>query len=226
MKKIIVALDGLDRDSSLNITNEIKDYIWGVKFNDLLDLEGTRIITEFKKLGVNVFADPKIKDIPNTVSNRVKRYADAGADFITIFVDNCVKSLEAAVNSSGNSKIIGVTILTSMTEAESLAIYHDCIYGAVVRFVGDAFDRGLDGVVCSPRELEIVKRAELARHSEIIKITPGIRPVWSTKDDQERISTPKKAAEKADYLVIGRPITQAENRVEAVQKILNEIEYA
>lgn len=220
---IVVDLDGMTKDNALDLAYNLKYYIWGVKLNDLLDAEGAKIITEFKNIGINVCADPKIKDIPNTVVNRVSRYVDVGADFITIFVDNGVKSLEAAVQSSGDSKIIGVTVLTSISEVECQILYHDCIYGVVTRFIHDIYKFGIDGIVCSPKELSTINAVEKIRNKKIIKITPGIRPIWCYPDDQERTSTPKTASRLSDFLVIGGPITQALDPISATKQILKEI---
>lgn len=224
MKNIIVALDGLDKDTALNISEEIKDYIWGVKFNDLLDRYGIDIISEFRKRGVKVFADPKLKDIPNTVKNRIKHYENAGANFVTVFIDGGHHMLEVARDGAVKCSVLGVTVLTSISQRECLHIYNDVVDRTVDMFARMALEGNLDGVVCSPKEISIIDK-HFDAEGGLIKVVPGIRPSWyGRKDDQQRFTTPKEAMEAgADFLVIGRPILQANDRVEAAKLIFEEI---
>jgi len=214
MKNIIVALDNMSVKEAFDLTDRIKEYIWGVKLNDLIDREGVDIITDFKMKGINVFADPNLKDIPNTVRNRIRHYEGAGADFVTVIADGGREMMMAAKESVKNCKVIGVTLLTSLSIKECNHIYNDVPIQIVERFVNDAIYSGLDGVVCSSHELDCLDRPlDVNRSDYLIAITPGIRPEWYyTEDDQKRTSRPKTAIRNgADYLVIGRPITQAIN---------------
>jgi len=230
MKNIIVALDGMDKDKALYIANEIKEYIWGIKLNDLLDRYGVDIITEFKNKGINVFADPKLKDIPNTVKNRVKHYENAGADFVTVCADGGVEMVKSAVDNTKNCKVLVVTVLTSLDKEQCLHIYDDVPFGAVRRFASDAVRAGAEGIICSPMELMLklteIKVTDKYMFGECLNIvTPGIRPKWYCKeDDQKRITTPYEAMKNgADYLVIGRPITQAKDIKHAAELTYSEV---
>lgn len=223
MKNIIVALDDMTVGEAFDLTDKIKDYIWGVKLNDLIDKEGVDIITEFKNIGINVFADPKLKDIPNTVRNRIKHYEYAGADMVTVMADGGIGMMLTAKQPVRNCKIIGVTVLTSLTEEDCITIYGVGVKGAITRLSSDIKISGLSGIVCSPKDLPIISDPY---YNGLIKITPGVRPEWyiNNGDDQRRTSTPRFAIENgADYLVIGRPITQAINPVHAARKTYEEI---
>lgn len=228
MKNIIVALDGMTKQTALDVAEEMKEYIWGVKFNDLLDRYGVDIITEFKNKGIKVFADPKLKDIPNTVKNRINHYKDAGADFITVCADGGVDMIKAAVENAEGCGVLVVTALTSLSEEQCTHIYYDASLGVVNRFALDAIKAGAEGIVCSPKELGILKSwatSEYRINQCLTVITPGIRPKWYCKDDdQKRITTPYEAMQGgADYLVIGRPITQAEDIKRAAELTYTEV---
>lgn len=210
LPKIVVALDGMLVKEGLSIAKKLSGLVWGFKINDLL-FDSISIIKKLKKYG-EVFADAKLYDIPNTVSNSVLRLSAAGADMITVHASGGIEMMRAAKKSAGKSKIIAVTVLTS----------HDGnVKRSVVSLVKDARLAGIDGVVCSAREVPFLPK-------KLLKIVPGIRPVgYMSKDDQKRTATPQEATQAgADLLVIGRPITQSKDPVHAVQQILNEIQNA
>lgn len=217
---IILPLDGINDSKAIELVTELKDHIWGVKFNDLLDVHGISIIKRFKNLGIKVFADPKLHDIPNTVANRIKHYVDAGADFITVHASGGITMMEAAKENAGDSKILAVTILTSISGPDCEKLFGDEVPYMVKSLALDAVRAKVDGIVCSPQEVDFI-----AKDLNLFKVIPGIRPEWyQTADDQNRVATPKQAMERgADYLVIGRPILKAENKLEAVKKTLEEI---
>ncbi|MGA1823543.1 MAG: orotidine-5'-phosphate decarboxylase [bacterium] len=222
-KPIIIPLDGIKEEEALSVAEEIKDYVWGVKLNDLLDLKGIEIIKKIKKLGLKVFADPKIKDIPSTVSNRIKHYDNAGADLVTIFADGGIKMIEAAKRSAKECKVLVVSVLTSLSNDECIAIYNKGVTEMVLKFADDAREAGADGIVCSPHELRLLHGND--KYDALLKVTPGIRPLWySAKDDQSRVMPPKEALDNgADLLVIGRPILKAPDRIDALKATLEEI---
>jgi len=235
-KKIFLALDNLDKEEILQLVEELKDPVM-FKINDAFTKYGSELIEEIHSKGGEVFLDLKFHDIPNTVANYSKTVAEKK---VFCFNVHCFGGLEMmkkareTIDEYCKEKnlrkplIFGVTILTSMDEntlKEELKIK-----GSVEEMVKHlallAKKAGLDGVVCSPKEIKLVKKA---CGKDFLLITPGIRPLWSAgKDDQKRITTPKKAVEDGtDFLVIGRPIIQAEKygmkRTEAVKKIMEEI---
>lgn len=196
------------------------------KVNDLLDYSGRRIITELKKYG-GVMADPKLHDIPNTVANRVRKVATAKPDFITVHASGGVAMMKAAVENCLGSKILAVTVLTSLNEKECISNLGGPIRAKVFRYARNAVSAGAHGIVCSPKELEFL--SQFSELKQLIKVTPGIRPKWylDSKDDQSRVATPADAVRMgADYLVIGRPIVKADDPLEALQKTQKEVESA
>ena len=216
---IIVPLDGMTVERSLALAEQLAGSVWGFKVNDLLVTEGVRIVTELKRFG-QVFADPKLHDIPNTVGNGVKALAAAGADLITVHGSGGRAMLEAAVRNAGPAKILAVTVLTSLTDADAEQLYSCSAREGVARFANLAASAGVHGIVCSPQELSLLQATPAL--VPLLKVTPGVRPTWSGKDDQARTLTPAEAmAGGATHLVIGRPITGHENPVQAV-KLINE----
>ncbi len=205
--KIIVALDGISEKEALRIAKILKGHAWGFKVNDLL-FDNIAVIRKLKKFG-KVFADAKLYDIPNTVSNCVKRLSSAGADLITVHASGGIEMMKAAKQSAGQSKILAVTILTS-SETNSRK---------VAKLTRDALRANVDGIVCSGRDLLSIQH--ISGSQSLLKVVPGIRPNWyKKKDDQKRIITPKEALKLgADYLVIGRPILNAEDPIKALEEI-------
>lgn len=192
--KVIVALDGISEKEALRIAKLLKGKVWGFKVNDLL-FANPGIIGKLKKFG-KVFADAKLYDIPNTVANGIRRLSAAGADMITVHASGGIEMMRAAKKNAGRSKILAVTVLTSFQGNQKKE---------VLRMVKEAAVAGVDGVVCSGHELKYLAKFSL------LKIVPGIRPKgYNRKDDQKRTVTPEEAIKfGADYLVIGRPITNS-----------------
>ena len=224
--KIIVALDKMEEAAALDLARKLKGKVWGFKVNDLLIKAGVRIVTELKAYG-NVFADPKLYDIPNTVSNAVSVLSAAGADFITVHASGGREMLEAAVEKSGPAKILAVTILTSMELATVERSYRRPTEDAVKNFAALARESGVPGIVCSPQDLILFSGDALSDPPlrPLLKVTPGVRPSWyGAQDDQVRVLTPKEAVSLgASHIVIGRPITSAADPLQAVQKIIAEL---
>ncbi len=210
LSEIVVALDGISVKEGLSIAKKLSGLVWGFKINDLL-FDSTSLIKKLKNYG-KVFADAKLYDIPNTVSNSVARLSATGADMITVHASGGIEMMRAAKEAAGKSKIIAVTVLTSRGGNAKQE---------VISLAKDARRAKVDGIVCSAREVPYLPK-------KLLKIVPGIRPVWYlSKDDQKRTATPQKAIQTgADLLIIGRPITQSKDPVHAVQQILNEIQNA
>jgi orotidine-5'-phosphate decarboxylase len=179
-----------------------------------------------------VFLDLKLHDIPATVGRAMSRIADLGVAFATVHVGETRRMLEAAVEGSdGKVGILGVTVLTSVsaTDLESAGyrpVFYDDIPQLVLQRAQQAHEAGCAGVICSGHEAGRIKEGF---GKDFLAVTPGIRPVWTVnpEEDQRRITTPAQAITAgADYLVIGRPIRDAEDPRQAALRIAEEIENA
>ena len=191
---------------------------------------GSQILEKLQKEKKKIFLDLKFHDIPNTVKNASRAAAEKGVFMMNFHCLGGRKMLEAAVEGakegtkSGGAKpiLIGVTILTSMSDKDINSIgVEGTAKENVLKLAKEAKEAGLDGVVSSAQETSLIKK-ELGK--DFVVVTPGIRPAWAAKGDQERIVTPKDALENgSDYIVVGRPIIQAENPLEAAIKIKEEM---
>lgn len=220
MERIILALDGMNAEEAIETAKKFSDKgifekkIWGVKINDLLDDNNPQeIIPALKKYGesgTKVFVDAKLHDIPQTVFNRAKKLATAGADFITVHASGEIDMMMAAVDATKgtSAKILAVTVLTSLSEEEIHLNYGDPAKAKVLELARNAALAGVHGIVCSPKEVGFLnKRKEL---KNLIKITPGVR-IGSEIQDQKRVDSPDNAIlDGANLLVVGRPILKAE----------------
>ncbi len=206
MNEIIVALDRLNIHNAIELAQALSGKVWGFKVNDLLIEHGTSIINQLKRYG-GVFADPKLHDIPNTVMNSVDRISLAGADMITVHVSGGRQMLDAAMKSARKSKIIGVTMLTSLNPGYIRDIYR----GYPLERLSDlVVDSKIHGVVCAAQELPFWSLIDL------IKVVPSVRPFGPLMGDDQFRSC---ETVETEYIVIGRPITQAKDPLEALQKI-------
>jgi orotidine-5'-phosphate decarboxylase len=179
-----------------------------------------------------VFMDLKFHDIPATVAGAMKVVADLGVQFVTVHCGETPAMLAAAVAAAGRGVgVLGVTVLTSVSAEDIRASgfnpeYCSDLSALVMKRAAMASAAGCAGIVCSGLEVKSVKE-KFGR--DFIAVTPGIRPLWDAggKDDQKRITTPAQAVQDgADYLVIGRPIRNAENPREAARRIAEEINEA
>lgn len=232
--KVIIALDVENKEKALALVRELRDArIFKVGL-ELFTAEGPPLVKAIRELGKNVFLDLKLHDIPNTVAEAVRIGVRLGAAMMTIHASGgeemMRKAAEAATEESEKLRaarpiLLGVTVLTSLKsdDLQAIGMAPDTA-GQVLRLAGLAKQSGMDGIVCSAQEIEIVRR-ELG--TGFVIVTPGIRPAWAAAHDQKRIMTPLQAIKKgSDYLVVGRPVTQAASPQEAFLKILEEIEKA
>ena len=224
-KKIIVALDSDNFEEINNILDLIKDHIFGVKigyeFFFHFGLEGYKKI---QNKNINIFLDLKLHDIPNTVKKTIKTILSLKPYFTTVHISGGDKMLEAATIIKQKIKILGVSVLTSLDNAQVKKYYlRENVNKLVADFTYCAIENKLDGIVCSPHEIEIVKK--IAKNKLII-VTPGIRPSsYNIKDDQKRVMGPGKALSLgADYVVIGRPIMESIKPINKIIEINSEIE--
>jgi orotidine-5'-phosphate decarboxylase len=160
----------------------------------------------FKLLEGKIFWDGKFDDIPNTIAGASRQVAKIGVRFFNVHASAGRESVRAAVINRGSAKVLGVTLLTSIDEAECISIFGDPPGKKVLQFAQILTEVGADGIICSPQELELLgQQLEL---DSLLKVTPGVRPEWAVAADQKRVMTPAEAVRAgADFLVIGRPIT-------------------
>lgn len=229
---IICAIDTKDVSKASSLIKEIKESIGAVKLGlEFFTFNGPEGIKEIKKLGLPIFLDLKFHDIPNTVAEAVRSAVRLGVDILTIHTSGGIKMMEAAAiaakeesEKSGMKKplVVGVTVLTSMDESDLLESgVNGNVEEQVKRLALNAKKAGLDGVVCSPKEIELVKNICGKNFKTVV---PGVRPSFAAADDQKRIMTPAEAIRQgADFLVIGRPITKSDDPKGAATKILKEI---
>lgn len=224
---IIVALDFADEKSALTLVDQLEPKRCRLKVGkELFTRTGPAFVKKLVKQDFDVFLDLKFHDIPNTVAKACQAGADLGVWMINVHAMGGRKMLEAAraalpVNES-KTKLIAVTVLTSMAgeDLKEIGLTHSPAE-QVKLLASLTHDCGLDGVVCSPQEISLL-RESFDNRFELV--TPGIRPQWSATGDQKRIMTPAEAMQMgSNYLVIGRPVTQADNPMQALEKIEQEL---
>ncbi len=232
-KKIIVALDVENKEKALLLVRELdRAEIFKVGLK-LFTAEGPAFLQEILGLGKKIFLDLKLHDIPNTVAGAVRMGIKNGAHMITLHASGgremMVRAAEAAGEAERTTKakplLLAVTVLTSLKDEELKEIgMVSETRKQVLTLAKLAKDAGMDGVVCSPQEIDLIRK-EL--DEAFLVVTPGIRPSWAASHDQKRIMTPSRAIEKgADYLVIGRPIIEAPSPQDAFLKICEELNRA
>lgn len=227
---IIVALD-TDAHTAIGLARSLQGRVGWLKVGmTLFYAEGPVIVPRLREMGFRIFLDLKLHDIPHQVRGAARELSRLGVSMFTVHAGGGVEMMRAAVEGAceGSAEcgidapdVIAVTVLTSMSE-EALAatgVRHGA--DSQVRLLaGLAQDAGVQGVVCSPLEAAPM-RSLLGR--EMLVVTPGVRPGWADAQDQSRVATPLAALQAgASYLVIGRPITQAEEPALAVERIIDE----
>lgn len=227
-RDVIVALDFKDGKTALNFLDKFVDKKLFVKVGmELFYAEGPSIVKEIKERGHKIFLDLKLHDIPNTVKGGMRSLSHLGVDIVNAHAAGTISMMKAALEGSIRDDgtrplVIAVTQLTSTSEErmkEELLI-ESKINDTIVHYAKNAKKAGLDGVVCSPLEAGMVKNAV---GMDFITITPGVRFDDGEKGDQVRVTTPMKAKEiGSDFIVVGRPITQAENPVEVYNRCVKE----
>lgn len=220
-EKIIVALDVDSRQKALELAQALAGSGCWLKVGlELYALSGLGLIEEFKKFGFNIFLDLKLHDIPTTVEKTMRVLVTSGVDMLNVHCSGGYEMMARAAEIAHKSdkKIIGVTVLTSMggTELPTIGVREET-EEQVLRLAKLAQRAALDGVVASAQEARILRRE---CGPEFLLVTPGIRPAWSEKNDQVRVLAPSQALEAgSNYLVVGRPITMAENPREALESL-------
>ncbi len=218
---IIVAIDEINFKKASNVIDKLDSEkcmikIGSAAFNSL----GHKIIDYTAQKGFDIFLDLKLHDIPNTVKKTIEGLSSLPIKILTVHTSGGKDMMSAAMEavSGTDIKVFGVTVLTSLNDDDTTAIFKRTPSEQVEAMLDAAESAGIDGVVCSPHELKQVKKRE-----SLLSITPGIR-LQNLNDDQKRVMTPKEAINLgADFLVIGRPITGAENIGETLDEIYQNI---
>jgi orotidine-5'-phosphate decarboxylase len=220
-KPIIVAVDETQLDSFKQIVDSLDSNLCMIKVGSVsFNAIGHEAIQYVASKGFEIFLDLKLHDIPNTVKKSIEGLISLPVSMMTIHTSGGLEMMKIAMNAvkDTNIKIFGVTALTSLSDEDTDVIFKRTASDQVAAMLDLAQEAKIDGVVCSPHELDLV----VARKS-LLSITPGIR-VSESEDDQSRVMTPNDAISKgSDYIVIGRPITNAPNISEALQEIHNSI---
>ena len=217
-KKIIVALDNSNLNKTLKIVKNLKTEAFAFKIGYEFFLNhGLDGYKKIKKISTKIFLDLKLHDIPNTVGKGVKAIEKLKPLMTTIHISGGDDMMRESILYRNYTKILGVSVLTSLDEKQTKKIYNENnIESLVKKFVRQAIKQNLDGIVCSPKEIKYVRQIV---NDKFLIVTPGIR-LKSAKDDQKRILSPSEAINLgANYLVIGRPILDAQNPLEELKKI-------
>lgn len=227
-KGVIIACDFKDKADTLAFLDNFKDEKLFLKIGmELFYSEGPDIVREIKSRGHKIFLDLKLHDIPNTVEKGMRSLSNLGVDMTNVHAagtkDMMAAGLKGLTKEDGTRPLlIAVTQLTSTSQErmENELLIKEPIEDVVMHYAKNTKEAGLDGVVCSPLEVQAVK-AKCGK--DFITVTPGIRFAAKDAGDQVRITTPAKAKELgSDYIVVGRPITQAEDPVEAYRKCVED----
>lgn len=224
MNPILVALDLASLEEAESLARRLEPHVGGFKVGlELIMAEGPEAVSRIAAIGPPVFADVKLHDIPNTVHRAAQQVSRRGARWMTIHGAGGRAMIEAAVEGAGaGSGVLVVTVLTSLDDEDLEAVgvmrgVPDQV-SAIARLAGVG---GAEGVICSPFEASVVK----AQGAGLIAVTPGVRVQGGDAGDQKRFATPREAVELgADYLVVGRSITGADDPVAAAARMAASLE--
>ena len=216
---VFVALDTPELDRAKALAERVRTQVGGLKLGlEFFAANGPEGVREMAALGLPVFLDLKLHDIPNTVAKAVHALAPLEPDILTLHAAGGRAMLEdAKAAAPSGTKVAAVTVLTSLDEADLATIgVGGAAHDQVVRLTELAREAGLDGVVCSGAEVAAAKEA----WPDGFLIVPGVRPAEGAAGDQKRVTTPREALDAgASILVVGRPITQADDPLEAARAI-------
>jgi orotidine-5'-phosphate decarboxylase len=220
-KTIIVAVDETQLEDFQKVVDSLDNNLCMIKIGSVSFIAlGDQIITYASEKGFKIFLDLKLHDIPNTVKKSIEGLVSLPIDMMTIHTSGGLEMMKAAMKAVDGSdiKIFGVTALTSLSDDDALTIFKRTAKDQVDAMLDLAEEAGIDGVVCSPHELTLV-----TKRKSLQSITPGIR-IAKAIDDQSRVMSPREAIERgSNFLVIGRPITEAKDINATLNEIYNSI---
>ena len=210
-KRLIVALDFKNFDEMSEFVARLDPNSCIVKVGlQLFISEGNKVLDFLSSKGFEIFLDLKLHDIPNTVNKAIVEIAQFNVLMTTIHLQGGMEMIAAANQAKGNTKILGVSLLTSLDESDTQMLYNNNFNSQFNNLINVAEKSKVDGIVCSSKELSLLSE------SNLIKVVPGIRN-QNLLDDQKRVMTSKEAYENgANFIVVGRPITQSKNIEEAI----------
>jgi len=220
--RIAVALDVASvREADLLAASLVGAVGWFKVGLELYLAHGPEVVTAIRTHGP-VFLDVKLHDIPTTVERAAARIAELGVGLVTVHAGGGADMVRAAVDGlGGHGQVLAVTVLTSMSDDDLASVGAPGAASQVPRLAGLAVEAGATGLVCAPRDLRVVRETV---GPDVLLVTPGIRPSGTGEDDHARAATPASAvADGADLLVIGRPITRADDPVAAARAIAAEL---
>ena len=222
IKKIIIAVDEISLDKFKEIINSLNSNVCMVKVGSVsFNALGHEAILFAAGKGFDIFLDLKLHDIPNTVKKSIEGLISLPIQMLTIHTAGGKQMMEYAMKAVKGTgiKVFGVTVLTSLSDEDTNQVYQRDAAEQVNAMLELSVEAGIDGVVCSPHELNLV-----TEKGSLLSITPGIR-LKQADDDQSRVMTPKQAIDLgANYIVIGRPITASGNIKESLKEIHNSIQ--
>jgi orotidine-5'-phosphate decarboxylase len=224
--RLILALDLPTTDAARTMVDRLGDAVGFYKIGlQLFATDGMVLARELKASGHEVFLDWKLHDIGATVEKAARALAAQGCDLLTVHAEPQVMAAAVRGAEGSDLKVLGVTVLTSLTDEDLLAIgYYEAAPTLVERRVRQAVDAGAAGVVASPREAALARRIG---GPDFLVVTPGVRPAGAAMDDQARAATPADALRSgASHLVVGRPVTAAADPRAAAEHIAAEMSEA
>ncbi|MFA6197312.1 MAG: orotidine-5'-phosphate decarboxylase [Sulfurimonas sp.] len=226
--ELCVALDLPTKEENLELVKKIKDYdVWlKVGFRSYIR-DGAEFLKDIKKINPDfkIFLDLKLYDIPNTMADAAESIMGLDIDMFNVHASAGTKAMKMVIDRLSSYEkrpiVLAVTALTSFNEEDFVKVYEKDITQKANQFAKDAYDSGLDGVVCSAYESESIKNST---SKNFMTLTPGIRPFGEDAGDQERVADIAYAQSAlVDFIVVGRPIYKSENPAEVVKKILEKI---
>ena len=227
--ELCIALDLPTKEKNIALLKKIKEYnnLWiKVGFRSYIR-DGKIMLDEIKAINptFKIFLDLKLYDIPNTMADAAEEIATLGVDMFNVHASSGKRAMQSVMDRLKPLKkrpiVLAVTALTSFSNEEFMDVYNQELATTASKFAKDAYESGLDGVVCSVFESQDIKKNT---SKEFLTLTPGIRPFGEDAGDQQRVATIDKAKEAlVDYIVVGRPICQAEDPKQKVKEILQKI---
>lgn len=226
-ERIIVPLDVSNTEAAIALVNQLPQVVWWKVGLELFTSVGPSILQILKDRGKQIFLDLKLHDIPNTMAGACRSAASYQVDLLTLHATAGRHALqasrEAMQTANSSTQLLAITVLTSINSRElafdlkiPLELSEYALQMAIL-----AQESGMNGAVCSPHEVSQLRQI---CGKDFLLVCPGVRPSWSESGDQKRVMTPAQAIQAgANYLVIGRPITSAENPLQAWEKICDEL---